>query len=96
MYYSPSTKGFYSSEIHGDNIPVDAVGISDAYYLELLNGQEEGKQISADENGFPVLITVVIDPRPVPEREQLESAQEPTKAELLEQLECLRIKIESM
>jgi hypothetical protein len=33
---------------------------------------------------------------PAPEREQLPSAPEPTKAELLEQLEFLRVKIESM
>ena len=55
MFYSKTTGGFYSTEIHGDNIPADAVEISAAEHQALINGQSEGKRITADENGFPVL-----------------------------------------
>jgi hypothetical protein len=56
MHYSPSTKGFYTTEIHGPNIPEDAVEITAERHAELLAGQSEGKQIVPDENGNPVLI----------------------------------------
>lgn len=62
MYFSKSTGGFYSREIHGDNIPADAVGITQQQHAALLQGQSEGKVITADENGYPVLI----DPPPAP------------------------------
>ena len=54
-YYSKNTGGFYDDEIHGDDIPADVVEITDDTWMELLNGQAEGKIISADENGYPVL-----------------------------------------
>lgn len=56
MFYSKSTGGFYSHEIHGTNIPSDAVEITAEYHHELLQGQSEGKQITADENGYPILV----------------------------------------
>ena len=55
-YYSKITGGFYHEHIHGDNIPEDAIEISDDYYIELFEGQAQGKQIIADDNGYPVLI----------------------------------------
>lgn len=55
MFYSAKTQGFYSREIHGDNIPADAVSISDADYNDLLDGQSSGKRIVPDANGRPVL-----------------------------------------
>lgn len=55
-YYSNETNGFYDSEINGDDIPQDAVEINDEKWIELLNGQSDGKIISADDNGYPVLI----------------------------------------
>lgn len=39
-HYSPTTKGFYTPEVHGENIPADAVEITDAEYSALLDGQE--------------------------------------------------------
>ncbi|MGV2165101.1 hypothetical protein ACQZ40_01875 [Agrobacterium sp. 16-172Ci] len=33
-------RGFYSKEIHGDNIPVEAVEISDAQWMELLDNPD--------------------------------------------------------
>lgn len=62
MYYSKQTNGFYTREIHGDNIPADAVEITKEQHAALLQGQSEGKVIAADENGYPVLI----DPPPAP------------------------------
>lgn len=55
MFYSKSTKGFYSSEIHGDAIPSDAVEITAEEHYAILEGQSQGKRIVADENGYPVL-----------------------------------------
>lgn len=56
MYFSKLTGGFYSDEIHGQNIPEDAKSISDELYQSLIQGQAEGAQISSDEEGNPVLI----------------------------------------
>ena len=42
MFYSKSTGGFYSRAIHGDNIPADAVEITDEEHRELLEGQSRG------------------------------------------------------
>lgn len=61
MFYSKSTNGFYNSEINGDNIPSDAVEITQEYYELLLAGQSDGKQIVGDGQGCPILI----DPAPV-------------------------------
>lgn len=55
MFYSTSNNGFYTREIHGDNIPSDAVEITAALHAELIEGQSQGKRIVADENGYPVL-----------------------------------------
>jgi hypothetical protein len=56
MKYTPSTCGFYLPEIHGKNIPADAVEITDAQYAALLDGQEAGQIITAGEDGMPVLV----------------------------------------
>ena len=61
MLYSKSSGGFYTREIHGENIPEDAVEISAEQHASLLEGQSQGKIISADENGHPILI----DPPPL-------------------------------
>ena len=55
MFYAKSTNGFYSKAIHGENIPRDAVEISDDEHRLLMNGQGEGKIIASDKNGYPVL-----------------------------------------
>ena len=71
MFYSKSTGGFYTREIHGDNIPADAVEITSEHYEALLQGQSQGKRIVADENGRPILQ----DPPP-PTAEQIMSRLE--------------------
>lgn len=65
-YYSASSKGFYSKEVHGSNIPDDAVEITDDEWLSLLEGQSEGKIISSDSNGRPILID-----QPAPTKDEL-------------------------
>ena len=56
IYYSESTKGFYLSEINGNNLPQDCVEISKDKYKELLKGQSENKQIISDSAGNPTLV----------------------------------------
>ena len=55
ILYSKSTGGFYSREIHGDNIPVDVVEITNEEHKTLIDGQSEGKTIVANADGHPIL-----------------------------------------
>jgi hypothetical protein len=54
MFYSPSTRGFYSTELHGNNIPADVVEITDAEHAALLEGQSQGKMIVPGADGKPI------------------------------------------
>lgn len=56
IYYK---NGFFD-DAEGGFVPESAVKISQDKYIELLNGQSQGKQIIADKTGNPVLI----DPQP--------------------------------
>lgn len=69
MFFSKSQGGFYSTEIHGGNMPADALEISAELYSELMAGQAVGKVIFADHNGLPALS----DP-PEPTAEQIAAA----------------------
>lgn len=62
MFYSESTKGFYDPSINGENIPLDAVGITIEEYAALMQGQREGMVIVADADGRPVLIVLPTPP----------------------------------
>lgn len=55
VFYSKTTGGFYIAEIHGDNIPADAVGITEAEHAALIEGQSKGRRIAAGANGRPIL-----------------------------------------
>lgn len=58
-YYSPSMRGFYIKEIHGEeNIPPDAVGpISQEAHILLINGQNSEIEIRPNlVTGFPELV----------------------------------------
>jgi hypothetical protein len=57
-YYSASTKGFYDSVIHGENMPSDAVEVSDADYIAIFEAQAQGKLIAPNENGYPVAVAI--------------------------------------
>lgn len=61
MFYSKSTGGFYSTEIHGSNIPEDAVEITIEQHVALLEAQTSGKVIAADNKGNPI----ALDPPPL-------------------------------
>ena len=65
MFYSPLKNGFYDPAIHGDNIPADAVEITDTEHQALLDGQSAGKLIQADIEGRP---TLADRPPPTPEQ----------------------------
>lgn len=78
MFYSSQTGGFYSREIHGDNIPADAVEITADDHAALIEGQSQGKLIQADAKGRPVLA----DP-PAPTDEELASAARSKRDALL-------------
>lgn len=54
-FYAKSSGGFYARDIHGENIPADAIEITDEQHAALLEGQSVGKIIAADENGVPYL-----------------------------------------
>ncbi|MBS6047386.1 MAG: hypothetical protein KH843_06320 [Haemophilus haemolyticus] len=56
MYFKD---GFFD-DAEGGFVPEGAVEISQDKYIELINGQSQGKQIIADKTGNPVLI----DPQP--------------------------------
>lgn len=43
-FYSPSTSGFYDSNIH-DSMPSDVIDISDSHYMAMIKGQSEGRSI---------------------------------------------------
>lgn len=55
MFFSALTGGFYSREIHGDNIPSDAVEITTEQHAALLEGQSQGQVIVAGRDGKPYL-----------------------------------------
>lgn len=55
MYFLPSTNEFIDPRIV-ESIPESAVEITQERLRQLLEGQAEGKRISADENGNPVLV----------------------------------------
>ncbi len=56
MFYSKNTGGFYDSKIHGKNIPADAIEVPDQLYAELFAGQSDGRQITSDADGYPILV----------------------------------------
>ena len=65
---SPTTKGFYDSDIHKKMIPSDAIEISAALHKELLDAQAKGHSIDVDEAGHPVVAL----PAPAATRAQLQ------------------------
>ena len=72
MFYSPSRQGFYPLEWKEDyeqspaGWPDDAIELDYGYYLSLIDGQNHGRMIKPDENGYPILV----DPPP-PSKEEL-------------------------
>jgi hypothetical protein len=55
MFYSASAAGFFSVEINGDNIPEDAVELTDELYAQLIAGPAQGKRVVMGNDGLPML-----------------------------------------
>lgn len=51
-YWSPSRKGFFRQDVHGDAMPSDCVRMEDADYQALMSAQNQGMEIVSD-NGVP-------------------------------------------
>lgn len=56
IFYSPSTGGFYDSDINGSAIPADAVAITVDKHRALLAAQASGSTIQADASGAPIAV----------------------------------------
>lgn len=65
MFYSGSTRAFYSPAIHGNDMPSDVVQITQEQYEQLLAAQTEGKQIVPDSDGRPMAIEPTLDPQAI-------------------------------
>jgi len=50
-FYSPSTGGFYTTDLHGEAMPADVVKISDRKHALLLEAQGDGATIVASAKG---------------------------------------------
>lgn len=56
IFYSKTAGGFYASDIHGESMPADVVGIPKGLHEALLLAQSLGKRIVADAAGYPVAV----------------------------------------
>lgn len=65
FYYSPTTFGFYTKSIHGTNMPVDVIELSQERHKELLELQSQGKLITVGQDGDLTTVN-----RPLPTTEQ--------------------------
>lgn len=84
-FYSAATNSFYPVLLRADydaaqTWPVDALPISDRWYQYLLSGQTDGKRITSNEYGQPVLS----DPAPQTEEERIQQAEDKKQALLRE------------
>lgn len=71
VFFSASTCGAYSLDMHGADIPDDAIKIPKSDWTSLLAELgRSAKKIAADVNGLPILI----DPPP-PTRDELEASE---------------------
>jgi hypothetical protein len=73
--YSALTRGFYLAEIHGADIPEDALTITESDHSALLASQAQGAQIVPGPGGAPTLLW----PTPPTEAELLAAWRAATK-----------------
>lgn len=64
MYFSASTLGFYTEDVHGRDIPADAVMIEKSKHREMMDAQSHGMRIDSDSNGFPIAVISKSVPNP--------------------------------
>ncbi|HEX8402236.1 MAG TPA: hypothetical protein VF628_11095 [Allosphingosinicella sp.] len=55
IFFSPSTRGFYTTQDHADRMPADVVGISARRHRRLIAAQADGAEIHAGPDGCPQL-----------------------------------------
>lgn len=65
VFFSPSAASFFDEEIYGDQLPQDALEITDDMRQALLEAQSQGKKIIAGKDGQPIAVE-----RPGPTFEQ--------------------------
>jgi len=70
-FYSKITGSTYLSAIHGNQMPDDAVPITESRYDDVIANPAPGKIRSHDAEGLPILIDP--PPPPPPTREQIEA-----------------------
>lgn len=59
-YYSPSTKGFYSKDVHAPSkIPQDVIGLSEIEYQNILEKLQTGKVLHVNEGALYVVDPIV-------------------------------------
>lgn len=87
--YSASTRGLYDTMIHGNNIPEDAVEITQGWYVSLLSGQ-----IVPDENGYPVLQDPLVIPTIQTQFSSLDFLDHFTQAEQLSVVQATMVSAE--
>ncbi|USN16412.1 hypothetical protein PLUTO_00960 [Luteibacter phage vB_LflM-Pluto] len=56
ILYSAKNAGFYSESLHGENIPSDALEISEAEYAAVFAAQSNGATIKAGPDGKPMAV----------------------------------------
>ncbi len=54
LYYSPSTNGFYSDDMHGDIKPQDCIEIAQSHHNALMRAQYHGLRIIPGPDGMPI------------------------------------------
>ncbi|MEO6676964.1 MAG: phage tail assembly chaperone [Pseudomonas sp.] len=57
-YFSPSTSGFYHSDLHGARIPSDALELSEREYCALVSDAPKGTVLSLNSDGRPERIVL--------------------------------------
>lgn len=62
LYFSPSAGGFFSSALHGTDMPADALEISDQEYAALVVARGKGQMVRLNANGRPEAVQAVADP----------------------------------
>lgn len=67
-YFSPATRGFYRSDIHGENIPEDVKELTDAQYQALMPDAKPNTVILSDADGWPQRVEIALD-EPASERD---------------------------
>ena len=60
IFYSRTKRAFFCEAVHGEQIPKDAVAISEEQYTALMVAQNSGKVIEPDAAGCPQAVTPTI------------------------------------